>query len=341
MVVRMHLNETPFPPTPLVEEYLRKYASMLNRYSDEDLTNELLDELAEYVDVNRGYLSIYPSSSAILLTLLRYARKKGLRFVMLRPGFHAMYEFAKIEDVGIENLDLKLPDFTIDKSEVIERVDKSTVLYVSNPNNPTSNLLLTNRDRDFVVELCGRAHTVVMDEAYYEFSGITFTELVASGECRNLVIVRTFSKAFALAGARIGYLIGYPELVRELDGLRTLYEVPIPSLAAALAALRDLDYMKKIVAKVIELRNNLAEKLRHDLGLRVLPSATNFLFVEMPVEAKIVAEKLRERGFLTTVFKDPMIKKFLRVSVATEEDNSKFVDELKNVLRKIEERSAT
>ena len=334
MVIRMHLNEAPFPPSPVVAEYLEKYSRVLNRYSWEELSNELLEELSQYVGVDRGCVSVYPSSSEALRTILRYVKKQGYKFLMLVPGFHAIYEFANIEGVQVEELSLDLPGFTLPIERLLSVADRRTTVYLSNPNNPTSNLLV--RDREVIEELCQRAALVVVDEAYFEFSGVTFAELVES-RCSNLVIIRTFSKAFALAGARVGYLASSKELVREIDKHRPYYDVPIPSMAAALGALQDLDYMKKIVDEVKKLREELRRGVEK-LGLRVLPSETNFLFIELPVKGEIVAKELKKRGILTKYFRRPEIERFLRVSVALREENKAFLENLRDVLEMIRSR---
>ncbi|RLE86453.1 MAG: hypothetical protein DRN04_19470, partial [Thermoprotei archaeon] len=90
MVIRLHLNEVPFPPSPLVGEYLREYSKVINRYSYEELMHELLNEVSKYTGIDENNLSIYPSSSEILITALKYVAKRNLRFLMMRPSFHAV-----------------------------------------------------------------------------------------------------------------------------------------------------------------------------------------------------------------------------------------------------------
>ncbi len=330
MSVRLHLNESPFPPSPYVGEYLARYATILNRYESKELETELLRELASYVGLEREYISIYPSSSAALITILKYTKRKGFRFLMTFPGFHAIKEFAELEDISVEYHRLTPRTFKLNEDALLRELDKRTVLYISNPNNPTSNILIT--DEKTIVELCERSALLVLDEAYYEFSGITFTKLLRDGTCENLVIIRTFSKAFALAGARIGYLLGNPKTLSELNSYRPLFDVPIPSMAAALAALRDKNYVMKLVASIKYLRDKLRSEVE-SLGLYILPSATNFLFIELPTKSIIIAEKLKKQGILVKPYSDPGIENYIRVSVGSEEENRKFIEALKNVLK--------
>jgi len=312
-----------------VGEYLARYIGVLNRYESVELKEELLRELANYVGIDRDYISLYPGSSAAIIALLKYVKRNNLRFLTTFPGFHGINEFAELENVTVYYHALTPKSFELDLDRLLREVDKQTVVYIANPNNPTSNILL--HDEDSVKRLCEKASLVVIDEAYYEFSGITFTKLLRCSLCENLVIIRTFSKAFALAGARIGYVISSPKLLSELDRCRPLFDIAIPSMAAALAALRDRDYMFKLVNVIKYLRDKLRSEVEN-LGLYVLPSATNFLFIELPLPGYVVAEKLRSMNILIKTYSDPGIENYIRVSVGSEEENKLFVESLKEVL---------
>ncbi len=330
-MARLYLNESPFPPSPKVVEELARSGYVLNRYYDRELWNKLIKLLSHYAKLPREYVSPYPGSSEALCKLLRLARREGLRAVSLRPGFHAMKDFARVEDVELEYFDLELPSFELDVDKLLKTVDESTMLFIFNPNNPTSNVLI--RDPSIVREIASRVRILVIDEAYYEFSGITFAPLVK--ELGNLVIVRTMSKAFCLAGARVGYVLASPEMIKRLDSLRIKFDIPIPSIAAAVAALQDLDHVKKVVEAIKVMRSRMARELEA-MGLRVLPSATNFLFVEVGVRGTEVAAKLREKGIMVTAFDDPpSIQNFIRVSIGKEDENARFLRALREVLKEM------
>lgn len=326
-MARLNLNESPFPPSPRVVEELARAGYVLNRYFDEELWNNFVKALSHYAKLPREYVSPYPSSSDALCKLLRLARFEGMRVVVVWPGFFALRDFARVEGVDLEFYNLKLPNFELDVEELLKLVDEKTMLILCNPNNPTSNMLI--EDGRIVEELSSRTGILVVDEAYYEFSGVTFAHLVKKLE--NLVIVRTLSKAFCLAGARVGYVLAHPSMISKLDRLRVKFDIPIPSIAAAYAALRDLDYVKKVVEAIKVLRDRMASRLR-ELGLRVLPSATNFLFVELPRRGAEVAEELKKMGVYVAFFDEPPIQNFIRVSVGREDENARFVRALARVL---------
>ncbi len=323
---RLHLNENPFPPSPRVGMYLARYFYLFNRYDSKELTDRLYELLSNYVGFDREYIDVYPSSSAAITSIMFYARCKGARFVTSRPGFFALEEYARIAEIHVNYFELKPKSFEIDLEKLMRVVDSNTVLFIANPNNPTSNILIN--DAKLVEELCSIAHLVVLDEAYFEFSNVTFIDLVR--KLPNLVIVRTLSKAFALAGARIGYIVAQPHLIKELSRYRIGYDVPLPSIVCAIAALEDLDYARKTVETIKFLREKMRRELE-SMGLYVVPSATNFLFVEVGDGTK-VARELEARGILVKFFDDPLTKEFIRVSVGREEENRKFIEALRKIL---------
>ncbi len=329
MSIRLHLNESPFPPSPKAIEKLISYAYYLNRYSINELEQKLYDRLSEYADVPREYLSIFPSSSSIIVCAIKYAKTKNLRFITTRPGFHAVIEFARSEGFnGIEFFPLKPRTFDLDLDSFLEFIDKNSVVLIANPNNPTSNILLQNEND--IIEIAKRVHLLIIDEAYFEFSGISFAKLALQHD--NIVIIRTFSKAFCLAGARIGYAIASRKVLDALNSFRIAYDVPIPSMALALGALEDLDYMKRVIDTIKHLRNKLIKEIR-SLGLYVIDSSTNFLLIEMPLEGVEVAKKLRLRGILVRAFPEfEELRYFIRVSVGSEDENRKFINALKEIL---------
>jgi len=327
-MIRLHLNESPFPPSPRVGEYLARFYGHLNRYALKEFNDRLIELLHNYTRIDRKNISVFPSSSSALWHLTKLAIKSGFRVVSVRPTFHGYIEMLKNEDARFELVNLRYPDFTLDLDALLERVSKDVLVYISNPNNPTANILLESRSD--VEELCKRSGLVVIDEAYFEFSNITFSNLIYT--CDNLVVVRTLSKAFSLAGARIGYILAPEHIIAKLNEGRLVFDVPLPSIIAAVAALEDLDYMRMVVRAVVHLRERLAAQLA-SAGLKMTKSSTNFLLVELPRKGSEVGEALRERGILVHVPRDPMLENFIRVSVGREEENEAFVKELMNVLK--------
>ncbi|MEM2208248.1 MAG: histidinol-phosphate transaminase [Sulfolobales archaeon] len=317
---RMHLNESPFEPSKLVSTYISKYVSVLNLYHVEELEREFLKKLSDYVKLPEEYVGVFPSSSEVLMSIIRFCRSRGLRLSSVWPSFHGFIEFAQVENVDVDLINLIPGSFELDLVKIAREGSSNKALYLANPNNPTSNMLFQEEETlDFLVNRFG---LVVVDEAYFEFSKFTVADKVTNYD--NLVVVRTFSKAFSLAGARVGYAIANPELLRELKRRTALFSVAITSLAAALGALEDIKYMEEIVSRVIELREELRESLV-ELGLNALDSRTNFLFVKLPTTGRSLAKYLVEKGIKVRSYDDELIRNYIRVSISSRENNLRFL----------------
>ncbi len=316
----MHLNESPFEPSKLVSTYISKYVSVLNLYHVEELEREFLKKLSDYVKLPEEYVGVFPSSSEVLMSIIRFCRSRGLRLSSVWPSFHGFIEFAQVENVDVDLINLIPGSFELDLVKIAREGSSNKALYLANPNNPTSNMLFQEEETlDFLVNRFG---LVVVDEAYFEFSKFTVADKVTNYD--NLVVVRTFSKAFSLAGARVGYAIANPELLRELKRRTALFSVAITSLAAALGALEDIKYMEEIVSRVIELREELRESLV-ELGLNALDSRTNFLFVKLPTTGRSLAKYLVEKGIKVRSYDDELIRNYIRVSISSRENNLRFL----------------
>ncbi len=190
---------------------------------------------------------------------------------------------------------------------------------VCSPNNPTGGVL----PLDAVGRLCGQSDgLVVLDEAYHEFSGLSAVPLLR--EHRNLVILRTFSKAMALAGLRVGYLLAAPELVREIDKARLPYNLNFFSQAAALAALEEKAALETTVARLVGLRERLFADLAALPGVRPYPSRANFVLAAFETaDPKAVFCSLYREGVLVRdVTSYPRLSRCLRMSVGSEEENA-------------------
>ncbi len=327
-VARMHLNESPFEPSKLVASYVSRYASLLNLYQVEELEAEFMKRLSSYVGLPEDHLRFFPSSSEALATVIRYCRSKGLRLVSVWPTFHGFRELAQMEGVRVDQVDLTPGSFELDLARLAREGGSGRALYLCNPNNPTSNMLFEDRvTLDFLLD---RFRLVVVDEAYFEFSRFTVADRVRDSD--GLLVVRTFSKAFSLAGARVGYVAANPELAAELGDYAMLFSVPITSLAAALGALEDLDYMEEVVERTLELREELRRGVS-ELGLHSLDSRTNFLFIKTPAPGGVLTRRLREAGLRVRAYDDDAIRNYIRVSVSTRENNLRFLGALAEILR--------
>ncbi len=329
-MLRLHMNESPYPPSRTSLEYIIRYSNFLNLYHVEELYEELLNELSDYVGVDKRFIDVFASSSSILSLMLTYAKITDSTLVLTHPTFHVMYQLLDNYRVQHVYVELSKDDFTLDTNKLLE-LSEGRVIYLINPNNPTSNILL--EDTEILRKVARRAKAVFLDEAYYEFSGLSFKDLVM--ELDNLVIIRTVSKAFSLAGARFGYIVAGEKMRKCLNELRIGYEVPITTQAAVLGALKDPHYMRDIVNKIVETRRETREKLT-DAGLKVIESKTNFLFVNLGKPCKRYWELLKKNEILTLCLENlERLKEFgnyLRVTIGKPEEMNFFVKKLLEVL---------
>lgn len=319
--IRLHMNESPHPPPQNIIEAAREGLSTLNRYADPEDCERLRGLLADYAGVSKHHIILSPGSDLLLREMI-YVFSKGRKIVMVSPSFFPTVQAAKRFATRRLSIRLSPPAFDLDLEPLLDELGEPSLVIIDNPNNPTGRMLLDRQAVEEIVRIANiREHSetlLVIDEAYYEFSGVTFADMVEDHP--HLAIIRTMDKAFSLAGARVGYGI-----VGEafLDTLSSFYAfLPRPSLYAAMEALQDLDYIRKNVRRIIEERERLQQAL-DGLEARVYPSSTNFLLVR--TRFPDVARRLKEVGIFVSDVSDQLPPGFIRVSVGAREENDAFI----------------
>jgi histidinol-phosphate/aromatic aminotransferase/cobyric acid decarboxylase-like protein len=305
-------------------------------------SNELIEALL-VVTVGAGTRVVIPEPTFTLYALLTTVLGgEPVRVPMSRKAGHrssqgpAAASLSSFE-LGPGSTDPAAPPhpagpFIYDVEKLLEarRASAASVTIVCSPNNPTgSSLPLEDVER-----LCRDGDgLVVIDEAYHEFADRTAVPLLERHP--NLIVLRTFSKAMALAGLRLGYLLASPELVREVNKARLPYNLNFFSQLAALAALEERETLKGNVQRLIQLRERLLVRLADLPGVRAHPSDANFFLLEvLSADPKAVWSALARRGVLVRdVTSYPQLDRCLRVSVGSEEENEAFLHALGTALR--------
>ncbi len=329
--VKLNQNEN---PQELPEELKRRVledvlARPWARYPDYQPA-QLTDALAGFAGWRPDGILVGNGSNELIEALLRVTVGPGTRVAVPEPTFSLYALLTRI--VGGEAIPVPLgPDLEYDAVELRRiRLELAVPLtLVCSPNNPTGSVLAVEE----VARLCAEADgLVVVDEAYHEFSGQTVAPLLS--EHPNLVVLRTFSKAMALAGLRIGYLLASPGLVREIAKARLPYSVSLFAQQAALAALEARDLLASRVESLIELREALLYRLYRVPGVRPYPSRANFvLFEVLEADPRAVFESVYRRGVLIRdVTSYPRLSRCLRVSVGSEDENQAFLGALRHAL---------
>ena len=313
--IRLHMNEMPHPPPQRIVEAARHALTKLNRYTDLEDLQRLRERLAHYAGVPESHVTLSPGSDLLLRELV-HTFSPGRKVVTVSPSFLPTVQAVKQFAPRRLYLRLRPPTFDLNLELLMAALNEASLLIVDNPNNPTGRMLL---ERHAVETILNNHETLlVIDEAYYEFSNVTFADMVT--DFPRLAVVRTMDKAFGLAGARVGYAIVGQVFSDALSAFHAY--LPQPSLYAALEALRDVGYMRKNVHQLVEGR----ERLRHvleALGVDVHPSSANFLLFRTRMPD--VARRLRGAGVLVANVSEQLPPGFIRVSVSTPTENDAFL----------------
>lgn len=337
--VKINQNENPWDleegvKRRVIEAALRRPWS---RYPDFD-PKELLEALARFSGWREDGVLAGNGSNELIEALLLVTVGAGTRVVIPAPTFTLYALMTTILGGAPVRVPLRPAGadpaaglaYDVDAISSARRESGATVTIVCSPNNPTGNALaLADVER-----LCDESDSlVVVDEAYHEFSGETAVPLLARHP--NLVVLRTFSKAMALAGLRVGYLLASPDLVREINKARLPYNLNFFSQAAAIAALDEREALEATVARLVRERERLLAALGDMPGVRAWPSRANFFIVELVegIDPKAVFASMLRRGVLVRdVTSYPMLGRCLRVSVGREEENDAFLHALGTAL---------
>ena len=328
--VKIDQNENPFDlPAEIKEEVLAFARERIwARYPDfapEDLT----EKLAEHLGWKATGVLVGNGSNELIQATLMVTSCPGARVVIPTPTFTVYRLMATV--LGAEVVEVYLKnDYTFDVTALRDAARGADVLIVCSPNNPTG-CVLSNEDLRTILE--GTDALVVVDEAYHEFYGETCMGMMP--EHRNLVVLRTFSKAFALAGLRVGCLAAHPEVAAEISKGKLPYNLNFFSQAAAMAALENTSALREQTEYIKAQRELVYRRLGEIEGVTVYPSHANFLLFETDLNPREVFDGLLRHGVLVRdVSRYPMLSKALRVSIGTEEENERFLEGLASVMRR-------
>lgn len=325
--IKLDANENPFPwPEGMKEELFSKEFAF-NRYPD-STARALRDELARYNGSRTEEVLLGNGSDELIQTVLHTFGGRG-RSLMIHPPTFGMYG-AAATITGTTLVEVPLVEGTkLDLNTMLEKcsTDESIkVIIICNPNNPTGALFPKEEILDLV------RHTkalVVVDEAYVEFAGESLIEQITNYP--NLLIMRTFSKAFGMAALRLGYVLGNEELINSLNKVRQPFNVNSFSQRAGMVALKYAsEYMKQIeiIKKEVQVLYNELNKIPN---LRVLPTKANFILIQ-PEEPNVWADELSSKGFTIRNLGDlPGLGQSLRISAGTPEENKAFLQAVKEV----------
>jgi histidinol-phosphate aminotransferase len=330
--INLASNESPYGPSPEVVKSLRGELGFIGRYPDPS-SRCLKQKIAEYLNVRPDCVAVGNGSDELMDLLCKAFVDPGDRVFIPIPTFE-LYEISALLYSGAPTFSgLQQPGFEWRVDEIKNAAKGAKLAFIGRPNNPTGNGV-NLRGLKKIMDVCG---VVVLDEAYVEFAGDSAAKLAASE--KNLVVLRTFSKAFGLAGLRVGYVVGNRRIIEIIERIRAPFNVNRLAQKAAIAALEDVKYMKKVVGVIRRERKSLSKELSA-IGLRVLPSEANFLMVDVSgwkMDASKFCDSLARRRVLVrdlSTFRG-VGRNYVRITVGTPQQNKKLVVELRKLEGKI------
>jgi len=330
--VKLASNENPLGPSPKAIAAARGVLGDSNRYPDGG-THALRQTLAERRGVSPEEIFVGLGSSEIIDLAARVLLRTGLQG-LTSEGTYAPFSVA-IRASGAELVLVPQREFAFDLKAMAKAITpKTALIYLANPNNPTGSAFGREDFEEFLAAVPDGV-LVVLDEAYidYALSMDLRQSVEAYRKRKNLLILRTFSKVYGLAGLRIGYGIGRPELLSAMNRLRTPFNTSGVAQAAALAALDDNEHVTRCIETNATERKRLSEGLAR-LGFRPVPSEANFVFMVVGPEAKAVSDDLLRMGVIVRPLGWMGFPEAIRISVGTAEENDKCLSAMARVILK-------
>ncbi len=315
-VIKLNTNENPYPPSPAVLEALRERVGPGLRFYPHPSGAGLRRAVGEVYGVDPDAVFLGNGSDEILSLLIRTVVEPGDALAAPDPSYSLYPTLARINGarhIGVPfTADYRLPDAW----------PTARLTFLANPNSPSGTFLAPEEVAHFAGRIDG---LLVVDEAYVDFADTDCMSLVQ--RCHNVVVVRTFSKSFSLAGLRLGFAVGPVELIEGMNKVKDSYNVNQLALAAGEAALASIDWMRENVTRIRKTRERLAAALREQ-GLFVYPSGANFVLVRVGPHAPDLQRALARRRVLVRYLDHSRTRDCLRVTIGTDTEADRFLEAL-------------
>jgi histidinol-phosphate aminotransferase len=328
--IKLASNENPLGPSPRAVEAIIEAARDLHRYPDAN-SYSLRDRLAEKLQVRREEIVLGNGSNEIIELLVRTFVSRGDEVIMPAPSF-LMYEIMVQAGGGIP-IKIPLADLVIDLEAMSRSITERTrMVFVNNPNNPTGTIV-TREGFERFLEAIPDQVLMVVDEAYVEFvrDKACPTGLEYLGEGKTVVTLRTFSKAYGLAGLRIGYGVMEEALAELIHRVRQPFNVNTLAQVGALAALEDSAFFEETLRTVHQGLDFLYREME-EMGIRSFPTQTNFFLIDVERDAKKVFEAMLAKGVIIRPMTAYGYPSYIRINVGLPEENRRFVHALREVM---------
>ncbi len=328
-VVKMASNENPFGPSPGAVAAIKKCLLDINRYPEGGCFY-LRQALAKRLKIRPEQLIFGNGSDELIVLCLRALVNEDDEVVVAAPTF-LIYEIASlIQGVKIKKVPTRY--FKYDLKAMRDAITKNTKLvFIANPDNPNGTYV-TRYELETFLRALPEQVLVFIDEAYFDFvqekeypNGLDYVSR------NNVIVTRSFSKSYGLAGLRIGYGVSNPEIIKYMDSVREPFNVNSVAQVGALAALKDRKFLSKTKRMTQEGKRFLYREFKK-FGLMYVPSVTNFVLFEVGKDASQICRKLLKKGVIVRDMKAWGLDTFLRVTVGREKENKRFIKELRKII---------
>jgi histidinol-phosphate aminotransferase len=329
--ILLNSNENPYGPSPLAKQAILDHYLQSNRYPD-DIISELKKKIASHWSVSEENILLGAGSSEIIgISLIAAGTKFKKQFLVAEPAYSVWYRQAMALGYDSARIPLdKERKYDLEKMQTRAGYIPPAFVYICNPNNPTGTFVDPDKIKKFA-EALPKESFVLIDEAYTEFAGLPSLASFAISK-PNIVVAKTFSKVYGLAGARVGYAIAHPSTIKKLSGFQPWpdADVSMVGATAALASLDDTDFVKDCKQKNEQVKEICYAAFK-ELQLEYIQSSTNFILFNIDKLKKDLTKEMETKNIFVQ-HREHFGGKWCRVTMGTEEEMQQFVKALKEIV---------
>jgi histidinol-phosphate aminotransferase len=329
-VIKLASNENSLGPSPKALLAIKKSLKNINRYPDAN-SFYLKQKLSKDLRLGPSNLIVGNGSDELITLALKAFVNEGDEVIIADTTF-LIYEIAsQVANAKITVVPMR--NFRYDLKNIKEKIsDKTKMIFIANPDNPTGTYVSEGEVSLFMKGM-PEGLIVFFDEAYYEFGRVQkdFPDTSRYLKRGNVIITRTFSKAYGLSGLRVGYGLAASELIDCMNKVREPFNVNLLAQAAALAALGDKAFLKRTISNIKKGKEFLYKEF-DDMGLEYVPSATNFILVDTERDCKEIFKRLLSFGVIVRDMKAWGLNTYIRVTIGTPSENKKFINSVKKII---------
>jgi histidinol-phosphate aminotransferase len=326
-VIKLNTNENPYPPSPKALNVLRELDGELLRRYPHPMARTFQEATSQVLGVPADWILVGNGSDDLLTMIMRACTEPGRRVVYPMPTYVLYRTLAQIQDAEVVEVPYH-EDYSLPVEQMIAA--GGAVTFVASPNSPSGTATPIELLDKLAMQLSG---VLVIDEAYVDFAESDALELVKKYD--NVIVLRTLSKGYSLAGLRLGFGVANPSLLEGLIKVKDSYNVDAVACAVGAGAIADQTHKTTNAQKIKESRTQVAAELQK-LGFYVFPSQANFLLAQSPSgNAQSLYDALKQRGLLVRYFNQPRLADKLRITVGTPEQNEALIHALDEVMSEL------